>query len=135
MGKVCFKTKLCVGLSREMQSRISHAIQFNQFTLVAPSNRLFQHMKKSELKTLGENKEKLIDFFRKRLFLGVISKESFINSYTKQLLQSVKLNEPISVVHQHQGGMVIANSSNEPHRLIEGIRVKEGIVLVEDNME
>jgi len=135
INKVCFKKKLCVGLSREMQSRISHAIQFQQFTLVAPSNRLLKHMKTNEIEELGKNKEKLIEFFRKRLFLGVISKESFTNAHTRQLLQPVKSNEPISVIHQHQGGMVIASSADEAHRLVEGIRVKEGIVLVEDDME
>ena len=118
-------------MSPEMRERIKEALKFKQITLLAPSDQIFESMAKRSLLKLYSSVDKLKDFLRKHIYLGVLDKDS-VAPDVHMLAQPIESKNSIAVMHAQKGNTMVTNSENETFKLSESIRVKEGMLIVED---
>lgn len=129
--KLCFKRDLCVRMSQEMKDRMKEALKFKQITLLVPSDRIFEAMGKWDTMKLYKNAEKRREFMRRHIYLGCINKDT-LTSEVNLLAQPVESQNSVAVLHSHNGVSMVTDAEEKTYKLTESIRVKEGIVLVED---
>ena len=61
--KICFTKHKCVSITPSMLKQLEDAINFNQYSVIAPADRMFMNMTKSKLKSLMTD-----PIMRKRVF-------------------------------------------------------------------
>jgi len=132
IDKVCFKQNLCVQMADDMKQRMQQALLFNQFTLMAPSDDVFDKMNKWELLKIHSSAEKRKEFLRQHLYLGVLNKEQ-LTSEMHLIAQPVDAKDSIAVLHDNDNKESMATMPNDKtYRLSDSIRVKEGMVIVQE---
>jgi len=129
--KLCFKHDLCVRMSQEMRERMKEALKFKQITLLVPSDQIFEAMGKWDTLKLYSNAEKRRDFMRRHIYLGCINKDT-LTSEVNLLAQPIESQNAVAVLHSHNGVAMVTDAEDKTYKLTESIRVKEGIILVED---
>jgi len=129
--RLCFQRNLCVRMSQEMKDRIKEALKFKQITLLVPSDRIFEAMGKWDTLKLYSNAEKRREFMRRHIYLGCINKDT-LTSEVNLLAQPMESENSIAVLHSHNGVAMVTDAEEKTYKLTESIRVKEGIILVED---
>jgi len=123
--KVCFSKDICVSLSESMQKHINDAINFKQFTIIAPTNEMFDAMKKDKLKSLLRNSKARLNFLQEHIFLG-----SLADSVDKQrgIAYSVSPFDSTITMNLEKGERYLVHSDK---RLL---LVKQSIPVIEGNI-
>jgi len=129
--KICFQKDLCVPLDTESKQRIQQALRFNQYTFIAPSDAVFDKIKKQEYSALLSVQEKRIEFLRRHLFLGILNKHS-LTTKMNIIAQPIDVNDSVAVVHGNNSATMVTMGDGQTYRLTEAVRVKEGMLIVQE---
>ena len=129
--KVCFQKDLCVPIDTESKQRIQQALRFNQYTFLAPSDAVFKKINKQEYSALLSIQKKRIEFLRSHLFLGILNKHS-LTTNMNIIVQPVDVNDSVAVVHGNNSATMVTMGDGQTYRLTEAVRVKEGMLIVQE---
>merc|ERR1711962_345316 len=129
--KVCFKQNLCVKMAEDMKLRMQQALKFSQSTLMAPSDDVFEKMDKWDLLKIKSIPEKRKEFLRQHIYLGILNKD-LLTSEMNLLAQPVDEKDSIAVLHDNNKNTMATMPDDKTYKLTDSIRVKEGMVIVQD---
>ena len=124
--KVCFMPDVCVPLSQSMSNHISKAIDFEHFTVLAPTNAVLEKMPTAEMKKLTTNKDALLDYLQRHVFLGSIGGSG---THRNQLGASVSPQHLVlSSKTDGQGTKLLTSAGGLVYKVMETVKVREGLL-------
>lgn len=129
MEKICFAAELCVRLSASMQEHMAKAIDFKQYTILAPTNKMFDSMNKDKLKALFLDSKARVSFLQEHIFLGSID---VTKAEQKKIAYSVSPFHSVLMMNREGGERYLVHSDKRLLQVTQSIPVIEGTVYVAD---
>jgi len=129
--KVCFNENTCVKLTQSMQDHLKDAVNFNQFTIIVPSNNVFVNMEKTKLTSLMRNHNEQSVYLQDHIFLGSLSHAGRDH---RSIAYSLSPSHTLLTVNVEKKKMFLVHGDEKLYQVKHSIPVAEGVVYVVDEM-
>ena len=125
--KICFTKSNCVPITKSMQAHMKDAISFNQFTILAPTNTMFNNMKKGKFKSLMRNPEIQKEFLQEHIFVGTLGDT---DNHLRGLSYSLSPNHSLLTMNTDMNVKVLVHNGKQLLQIKQSIPVAEGILYI-----
>jgi len=130
--RVCFAKDMCLSITPSMKDHLKNSITLNHFTICAPTNAMFNKMKKSTLKSIMTDPKARGEFLREYVFLGSLGKPG---AHSKGLAYSLSQKHFILTKHMKDSLMMLKHANGRNFEVQRSIPITEGMLHVVDVME
>jgi len=132
LSRVCFERDLCVRLSQSMRKHMKEVISFNQFSIIAPTNTMFDGMKKAKLKSLMIDPRARLNFLQEHVFLGSLADS---DAEHRGIAYSVSPLQSVLTMNNENGERYLVHSDKRLLLVKEIVPLVEGTLYIVEMQE
>ena len=115
-----------------MQKHLKEVIDFRQFTIIVPTNSVFEAMSESKLDALMNNAEKRIAFLKDHIFIGKIGNPSDVN---KAIAYSISPNHSVLTINAENNTKMLVDANEQLFQVVQSLPVSEGLVHIVESIK
>jgi len=131
--KVCFSKDICLQVTPSMQEHLKEVINFKQFTILVPTDSMFDAMPKQQVIQLLNDDRKRDEFIKEHIFVGEIGTRT--KGANKAIGYSVSANHSVLTMSVDEKQKMLVDANDRLFQVLSSLPVSEGLVHIVKHMD